>query len=97
MVYVEAAQAGMPVVGLRDWALPDIVQDGVTGRLTTDHSAAGLAEAMIELLDDPQRASEMGRAAHKRVHDVLDWPHVVDRLLSRIMPEALDGQIPAAL
>lgn len=97
MVYVEAAQAGMPVVGFRDWALPDIVEDGETGRLTADHSPAGLAEAMIELLDDPQRASEMGRAAHKRVHDVLDWPHVVDRLLHRVMPEALDGKVPVAL
>ena len=97
LVYVEAAQAGVPIVAFRDWALPDIVQDGVTGRLTTDHSPAGLAEAMVELLDDPRRASEMGQAAQKRVRNVLDWPHVVDRLLSRIMPEALNGTKPVAL
>ena len=97
LVYVEAAQAGMPIVGFHEWSLPDIVEDGVTGRLTTTRTAQGLAEMLIDVLSDPKRASQMGRAAHRRFHDVLDWPHVVDRLLSRVMPEALNGRSPVSM
>src|SRR5262249_11078318 len=94
LAYVEAAQAGLPVVGLRDWALPDIVEDGVTGELSPERDAAGLARALVRALRDPARTAEMGRRAQERVRQVLAWPHVVDRLLSRVLPEAL-GDRPA--
>ncbi len=51
-----------------------------------------LAGALIEVLQNPERMRDMGVAARQRVHDVLDWPHVVDRLLSRVLPEALNGR-----
>jgi glycosyltransferase involved in cell wall biosynthesis len=97
LVYVEAAQAGMPIVGFDDWAMPDIVEDGVTGKLTANRSAEGLAEAMIELLQDPQQMRQAGMAAQQRVRDVLGWEHVVDRMLSRVMPQALGGRSPVPL
>ena len=97
LVYVEAAQAGMPIIGFDDWAMPDIVVDGSTGRLTARRDADGLAEVLVEALSDSARMVDMGRAARQRVLDVLDWPHVVDRLLSRLMPSALAGREPTPL
>jgi glycosyltransferase involved in cell wall biosynthesis len=92
LVYVEAQQAGLPVIGFRDWALPDIVEDGVTGELSIEHDADGLARALLRALSDPGRAASQGRRAQQRVNDVLGWPHVVDRLLSRVLPEAMAGR-----
>jgi glycosyltransferase involved in cell wall biosynthesis len=94
LVYVEAAAHGCPTANWSNWALPDIVDRGVTGVLTDRHDADGLAEALIDALRDPKRLMEMGQNAAKRVHDVLDWPHVVDRLLAAVMPDALNGREP---
>ena len=94
LVYVEAQQHEAPVVGFHRWALPDIVEDGVTGLLTRDYTANGLAEILRTALSDPHRLAIMGRAATERVRRVLDWPHVVDRLLYRVLPDALEGREP---
>lgn len=92
LVYVEAAQCGVPIVAFKDWALPDIVVDGATGRLVADRTSKALASGMLDILSAPERAAQMGAAAAERVRDVLDWPHVVDRLLDAVMPSALAGR-----
>ena len=97
IAYVEAADSGLPIAGYDAWALPDIVEDGATGRLTSNHTADGLAEIIIEMLSDPERLLEMGRLSRRRVDEVLDWPFVIDRLLSRVLPEALQGREPPPL
>lgn len=95
LVFVEAASHGLPIVGFDDWALPDIVDNGVTGILTSNRTADGLADALISALQDPARLHDMGKAAVRRVRDVLEWPHVMDRFLHAVLPEALDGREPA--
>lgn len=94
LVYVEAAAHGCPTANWSNWALPDIVDHNVTGVLSDRHDAEGLAEALIEALRDPQHLMDMGQNAVKRVREVLDWPHVIDRLLAATMPEALQGRQP---
>jgi glycosyltransferase involved in cell wall biosynthesis len=94
LVYVEAAAHGCPTANWSNWALPDIVDQNVTGVLTDRHDAEGLAEALIEALRDPEHLMDMGQNAVKRVKEVLDWPHVVDRLLAATLPEALEGREP---
>ena len=94
LVYVEAAAHGLPIVNFDSWALPDIVDHGVTGLLTPVHSADGLAAALVEALHDPRRLQAMGRASVARVRDVLDWPHVMDRLYAMMLPGELAGRSP---
>ena len=92
LVYVEAAAHGCPTANWSNWALPDIVDHNVTGVLSDQHDVDGLAQALVEALRDPRHLMDMGQNAVKRVREVLDWPHVVDRLLAATMPEALDGR-----
>ncbi len=94
LVYVEAAMHGLPTANWDNWALPDIVDHGQSGVLTSKHNAEGLAEALIEALRDPVRLQGMGKASISRVKDVLAWPWVYERLLSAIMPEELQGKEP---
>lgn len=60
---VEAFSCGLPVIASRLGALPDIVQDGVTGLLFHPGDAADLAEKMAWANAHPERMARMGQAA----------------------------------
>jgi glycosyltransferase involved in cell wall biosynthesis len=66
-VCLEAAAAGVPVIATTATGARDAVIHGVTGLLVEPGDAGGLATAMAELLDDPERAKAMGRAGQDRV------------------------------
>ncbi|MCR4586642.1 MAG: glycosyltransferase family 4 protein [Lachnospiraceae bacterium] len=64
LVTVEYMNAGLPVIGRRSGATPEIVEDGVTGLLYDDVNA--LAAAMRKLMEDKAAAEKMGRAGYER-------------------------------
>ena len=57
---IEALAAGRPVVGFAVGGLPEVINDGANGRLVApgDHNA--FVDAVVSLLDDPQRLSAYG-------------------------------------
>jgi glycosyltransferase involved in cell wall biosynthesis len=62
---LEAWFYGKPVVAARAGALSSVVHDGVNGRLVPFGNVAALAEAVVEILDNPEKAKlwgENGRA-----------------------------------
>ncbi len=71
-VLLEAMACGRPVVSTRLSGIPEIVEDGRTGRLVAPGSAVELADALAELLSDPSRAAAMGRAGRARVERLFD-------------------------
>jgi glycosyltransferase involved in cell wall biosynthesis len=67
MAIHEAYARGKAVVSTRLGSIPEIVEDGVTGRLVPPGDPAALGEAMSELVGDPARAEAMGRAGRDLV------------------------------
>ena len=63
----EALWKRTPVIGGTGGGLPLSVRDGVDGFLTDDVEAA--AARLVELVDDPGLAVEMGRAGRERVRE----------------------------
>lgn len=63
LVALEAALMGRPVVATRLGALPEVVLHERTGLLVPSEDSAALAEAASSLLNHPEKAIEMGRAA----------------------------------
>jgi glycosyltransferase involved in cell wall biosynthesis len=59
-VLSEAMAVGTPVVATRVGGLPEVVDDGVTGRLVAPGDPAALAEATLDVI---ARRAEMGEAA----------------------------------
>ena len=60
---LEAAAAGCCVVAAEHGGLPEILEDGVTGRLVTPGDPAALAAALAELRADPAARERLGAAA----------------------------------
>lgn len=69
---LEAMAAGVPVVSTRVGAIPEMVEDGVTGILVDPGDEAALAGALGALLADEGRRRAMGDAARRRVYERFD-------------------------
>jgi phosphatidylinositol alpha-1,6-mannosyltransferase len=66
LVYIEAMRQGLPVVASVHDAAPEVVCDGQTGyNVNLDHPGE-LAERLIGLLRDPDRARRMGECGQRR-------------------------------
>ncbi|NMC57043.1 MAG: glycosyltransferase family 4 protein, partial [Eubacteriaceae bacterium] len=66
LVLIEAMQFGIPVIATREGAIPEIVDDGVTGFLVDKHSPDQIAEKLKILLDDDVLRNNMGKSARKK-------------------------------
>lgn len=67
LIYLEAMACERPVVGCAAGGVPEIVEDGVSGRLVPPDDAPALAAALSGLLAEPQAAAAMGRAGRAAV------------------------------
>lgn len=79
LVALEAALMGRPVVAARAGALTEVVRDGVTGLLFDKEDADGMARRIGLLLERPEVARRMGRAARARALDVFGLERCIDR------------------
>lgn len=67
---LESMAVGTPVVATRVGGNPEIIEHGISGLLTPPRDPESLASAMILLLEDPNRASQMGEAGRRRVAEL---------------------------
>jgi glycosyltransferase involved in cell wall biosynthesis len=63
---IEAGMLGIPAAAYAVGGVPEIVVDGVTGRLTRHGDIDGLAASVLELLEDHGASRAMGEAARER-------------------------------
>lgn len=67
MVNLEAMEHGRPVVATCFGGSPEVVQDGVTGRIVNPFDIARLADTLAELLADPEQCVRLGAAGRLRL------------------------------
>lgn len=95
---LEALAAGRPVVATDVGDMRSAVLDGVTGLLCPPRDPRQLAEAIGRLLDDPERARQMGRAGRRHVEEhfpVAAMVEEMERLYDELIRERL-SLTPAA-
>jgi glycosyltransferase involved in cell wall biosynthesis len=71
-VLIEAMAMQLAVVSTTSGAIPEIIEDGVSGILVPPGDVAALAAAMARLADDVRLRAELGKNARKRVEQRFD-------------------------
>jgi glycosyltransferase involved in cell wall biosynthesis len=64
---LEAMATGRPIIAPNAAAMPEIVEDGVTGLLVEKDNPQALADAVVRLLANPDERARMGQAARQSV------------------------------
>ena len=83
----EAMASGLPVVAVKGGGVPTVVDDNHDGLLVPPLNPKALAEALREILTDPERGDALGQAGRKKVCEQLDWSHQIASI-NRILTDA---------
>ena len=70
---------GKPVVVTRTGGLPDIVEHGVTGLLVPPCDEGALADAVVQLLSDPEASRRMGQAGRNKLEAECSEPVIAEQ------------------
>ena len=78
----EAMACGLAVIANAAGALPEVVgSDGHAGRLVPMRDSRAMADAMADVLSDPEKTARIGRAARRRIERVFQWSDAAERLV----------------
>lgn len=88
IVNLEAMACGTAVVASEVGGIPEVVRDGVTGRLVPYDAAetagfeAGIAEAVNAVVADPATAAALGCAGRERAEVDFSWDSIAEQTLA---------------
>ncbi len=89
IVYLEAMQHGKAVVAARSGAAPEVVLDGITGRLVDYGNKTQIADTLIELFLDCEQRRRLGLAGYRRLQKNFTFIHfrgTLTKILARELP-----------
>lgn len=86
LVFAEASAYGKPAIAGRSGGTVDAVLDGETGLIIDPEDSVACAEAVLSLLDDPEKAQRLGEAGKRRVESELNWEAFTKGVMQAVEP-----------
>jgi len=78
LVFLEAQQLGLPVIGTDSGGIPEAIADGESGFVVSESSPDELSDAISMLASDPDLHSAFSERAREFVHSRFSWECCVD-------------------
>ncbi len=105
LAVVEAMLAKCAVVAAREGAMKELIESGKTGLLVEPGNANELADAIVQLSGDPERARQIGTAARAACltrFDIDQFADSISKFLEECFPSAVrrrrgEAQLPQRL
>jgi glycogen(starch) synthase len=85
---LEAMSTGLPVVTTCVGGIPEMIDSGKNGFLVQPFSAKELSDSVLDFLEHPAEADEVGFLARKTILERFDWRFIVKKVL-KVYEEAL--------
>ena len=87
LVLLEAMRSGLPIIASNVSAVPEIVEDLITGLLVSPADSLALEEAITDLIDNSKKRTSLGKNGYERLKEkfavepmVRKTEHVYDQL-----------------
>jgi len=92
----EALGAGVPVITTNAGALPEVVEDGVTGTLVAPRNPEALAEAIYAVLENAENFRLMAERGRETARQKFSWDSAAEQLIGLYRQElaAIGKSIP---
>ena len=85
VVFLEAMQAGLPIVTTKVGAVPDFIKDNWNGFLAEPGDIEGIANGLIKLLDNPVLCQQFGERGYTLWNERYTWSAVSQNMYTHIM------------
>lgn len=85
--FLEAQLMAVPPVTFTGQGRSDAIKNNVTGILIEQRTPEALSKALLEPLQNPQKAREMGKRGREFVKNHLSWDKVAERILAVMQTE----------
>src|SRR5688572_17968228 len=87
-VFLEAMKYGKPIVAARSGGVPEVVRDGVNGKLVEYGDKQQLMESLLELCLNPDLRENLGRAGYQRLQENYTFEHFKQKFTEIIRLES---------
>jgi len=74
---IEAMAARLPVIATRCGGPEEIIEDGIDGRLVEVNNPEAIAEGLLELIDDPERARALAERGRLKARDMYSMDRMI--------------------
>ncbi len=92
MAILEAMACGLPIIGTKVGAIPEVIREGVEGLLVEPGDVEGLADRMVRVSQDMRLRRRMGKAARLRVRQHYSLQVMVKRIME-VYRDVLDEAV----
>ncbi len=95
IAFLEAMAYRLPCIGADRCAMPEIIQQGVTGFVLSPEDPEQLADRLLYLIEHPERAAAMGEAGYRRLLEGYTWDQVAGKMLNEIAKRIDQSEVDA--
>jgi glycosyltransferase involved in cell wall biosynthesis len=81
LVLLEAAYFAVPVIATRIGGIPEIIIDGVTGKLIEPDSRDALVDAIKEFIDNPFAARSLAEKSNQQYHQLFQLDAMINSII----------------